>query len=477
MYCSSSNSERPRLKSLQPAAPSLRCDVQIPSQSITTATTSPGPILELTMQRTKQPYGFGPAAASQELPFPAHANLTAAEILTFLPHSIGNADILYRLVSNGGTRRVFSAIINTQRLLLLQWSLNNCGTTMYKAMNDAGYVGWTVGNHDFWHNSKKATWREENLNVAGCRQPGEINGSRTLAPDVPFRNLAMDVRQMPQGHDALDLTRMVQHCVQKSEKAWMYPSDYSALLDHLGGPTAVTPQHYDREVFKRWADVELPAANPTLALQGGQTRKIMRSAVVRDESPFLEAHKEKLPRAPASPSRQAIQTSKRRLSNSAKLRGKSKKRFEKGRDVDGDTDMDKGTMKNKAYLRPTARHILPPKKEIEPLPCAIELAFRAEGMVDEPDAFSPYAFGGPRSAPPYRSLHQMNQPDGRDISGWAENLRWASEQRSSFWQSAQVGAWNESPKHMELIAKIRQENTWASEELLEHLAENHDKTR
>ncbi|KAH9871116.1 hypothetical protein J1614_006690 [Plenodomus biglobosus] len=470
--CRSTYSEPLQLEPAQPALPALQSDTQTSPGGTTEVTSAARPKLELKMQqKPPQPYGFGPAAPSQELPFPAHANLTAAELLTFLPHSIRSADIIYRLVSNGGTRRVLSTMINTQRLLLIQWSNNTCGTTMYKAMNDAGFEGWTVGIHGNWHDLKRGTWDEKNLDVAGCRRPGEIRKKQPAAPDVPFRSLAMDVRQMPRGHDALDLTRMVQYCTCKPKEIWMYPRDYSALLEHLGGPTAVTPQHHDRQVFRRWIDVEPPAANPVFAARGGQTTKKKRSILAQDQASAPETHSPPAVPASASLSMQTARASNQQSSNSVKRRGKLRKQTETRQDVDGDTDMDREMMDYGAYSRPAAKYVAPPEKEVEPPSFAIELALRVEGMADERDRFSPYAFGGPRSTSPYRSLHRISQPDRGDISGWAENLRWASEQRRCFWQSAQAGTWNESPEHMELITKIRRERTWASDELVEHVAQ------
>jgi hypothetical protein len=82
------------------------------------------------------------------------------------------------------------------------------------------------------------------------------------------------------------------------------------------------------------------------------------------------------------------------------------------------------------------------------------LAFQAGGSVGESGPYSAYVFGGPRHTPPYRYLHQIAQPHPWDISGWAENLRWAFEQRILFTQSFPgVTEWNESPAHMACIER------------------------
>ena len=44
---------------------------------------------------------------------------------------------------------------------------------------------------------------------------------------------------MPEGDNALDLTRVVRYCIQNAEDRWEYPRDYEDLLNLLGGPTEV----------------------------------------------------------------------------------------------------------------------------------------------------------------------------------------------------------------------------------------------
>ncbi|KAF2849708.1 hypothetical protein T440DRAFT_518937 [Plenodomus tracheiphilus IPT5] len=429
------------------------------------------PILDAVLRQPRQPYDFGPAAPSLNLSFPPHANMTAVELLTFLPNVLQNADIIYRLVSNGGTRRLFSVIVNTHRLLLVRWSENTCGATLYKAMNEAGFEGWTVKIHDNWHKAKKANWNAENLDISGCLRPGQISEEQPAAPDVPFKSLAVDVKQMPRGHDALDLTRMVQYSVRKPHEVWLYPRDYSALLEHLGGPTTVAPQHHDREVFQRWLNVELPATNSTLTLLGSQSaRNRQQFTIVQDQTlaPSMQSTM-RMPE-PANRSESTTRAFGRRPSNTGKRMGRPRKYVGTRQNVNGEVERGTG-LRNGTYTRAAATYVAPPEIRTEPQDRVIELAFRIEGITNGGTAFSPYAFGGPRNLPPYRSLERVNRPDQKDVSEWAENLRWALKQRGCFGQLAQAGTWNESPEHMELIAKIRREQMWASYELVGHVAE------
>jgi hypothetical protein len=89
----------------------------------------------------------------------------------------------------------------------------------------------------------------------------------------------------------------------------------------------------------------------------------------------------------------------------------------------------------------------------------ISLDFGHKGL---PDVLAPYAFLGPRISPPFRPLYCIGRLELDDLSDWAENLRWAAEQRTTF--GAAADGWNESPEHMSRISQIRIEHRWVSQE-------------
>lgn len=226
---------------------------------------------------------FGGAAPSSTIPFPKHANMTAVEILAFLPNSIDCGDVVYRLISNGGSRKSIHAIINTHRNSQAGWSLNWCGEAMYKTMAGAGYIGWTITRHDQWHDQQKGTWDDGKLDVGGLRTTSD-----EPAGDAAFSRLAENVRAMPEGDDALDLTRMVQYCLQHAEDDWLYPRDYEKLLRSIGGPAQVGKEKVDRAVLKRWENKKppppLPASVQPLQKVEGMTDTRKRSSVARETS-------------------------------------------------------------------------------------------------------------------------------------------------------------------------------------------------
>lgn len=66
-------------------------------------------------------------------------------------------------------------------------------------------------------------------------------------------------------------------------------------------------------------------------------------------------------------------------------------------------------------------------------------------------------------------LQNIGEPHEKDISGWAENLRWAHKQWKIFPDALGNTGWNESPEQMEMIVSIREKQVWLSDELLAHL--------
>ena len=141
---------------------------------------------------------------------------------------------------------------------------------MYKTMAGAGYIGWTITKHDQWHDQQKGTWDDDKLDVGDLRTTSD-----EPAGDVAFSRLAENVRAMPEGDDALDLTRMVQYCLQHAEDGWLYPRDYEELLRSIGGPAQVGKENVDSAVLKRWENkkplLPLPASVQPLQEVEGMT--------------------------------------------------------------------------------------------------------------------------------------------------------------------------------------------------------------
>ncbi|KAF1927021.1 uncharacterized protein M421DRAFT_93591 [Didymella exigua CBS 183.55] len=408
---------------------------------------------------------FGDTAPSNTIPFPEKANMTIAEILAFFPNSINCVDVIYRMISNGGTRKAIHAIINTFRDFEADWSANCCGEAMYKTMDRAGYIDWTITKHDLWHESRKASWDANRLDV------GELRVAALGVPvgNVSFRGLAENVRTMPEGDDALDLTRMVQYCVQNSEDGWEYPKDYEELLELLGGPTEVREPNVDGAVFRRWENRKAPPPTPRPAPPSAGVELLAKLKQTRRRV----SDPRRRPTAGRRP--RTVSPGPGSLMQRMAAKETAKKTTESAVDVGEMSGRRLDESNGTAYRRGLAEYApLPSPPGITSTPTSLTVVriFQAEGPTGETDAYSAYAFGGPRRTPPYRRLEQIELPHPWDASGWAENLRWAFEQRVLFAREfPAVLDWTESPEHMAHIERVRTQRVWASDELLEQLLE------
>lgn len=391
---------------------------------------------------------FGPNVPSPNLPFPPSANITAVELLTFLPHSLKSHNVVNRLVSNGFTRNAIWTITNNNRDLEREWPANTCGITIYATMRSVGYDGWTVTIHDRWFKDEvKKKWNANSISVAGfqvpCQTEKELKNS--FAPPIPFAQLVTDIRQLPKQSDALDLTRMVQYAVEHPDEGWMYPKHYDKLLSRLGGPMKVQVEHTDLHAYRRWQYVTAPPPS----------RRPSPLPKALGPVPLLQKRKERITKdSRPHPKRMRPKPSSPKENDEEYVEGVGQRTETRGFEE---------------YIRP--KPVLCPVPFVAKVSSDEEIkqAFRIRGDLTKPSAYSPYAFGGPRTSSPYRPLHFIDTPDTSDGSAWAENLRWAAEQLTNF-LSAAVG-WNESPEHLRLIDNYRREQAWVSDEWLEAYVE------
>jgi hypothetical protein len=205
---------------------------------------------------------FGIHSPSWNLPFP-DGNLTAAEILAYLPHWLKSIDVVDRFVSHGAKAGHLAAMINEFRHQPLgqEFKPNSAMVMIKYAMRRAGYENWTFGTHLGY--DREIPRPEDDLSVTRFRTP-----NRTHPKDVPtatpqklkvnedcapldFKALALHVKEHPCGDDALDLTRCVKYAIDHEEEVWLFPTDFQRLIIHLGGPATVTHVHHDRQVFAR----------------------------------------------------------------------------------------------------------------------------------------------------------------------------------------------------------------------------------
>lgn len=188
-------------------------------------------------------------------------NLTLAETLAFIPHAIKSFDIMDRFLHNGALSGTFAHMINHYRDMQYGPITNNTiyrmmkGPMAHRAKTDPTYEKWTVAKHTTL--SRPAGFDPTSVSVAGFSTPYNFNSrERAVAAaqpphSIPFRDMANGVKIMPSGHDALDITRCVQHCVENNDPSWLYPQDFENLVAQLGGAATVHRYHHDDAALRR----------------------------------------------------------------------------------------------------------------------------------------------------------------------------------------------------------------------------------
>jgi hypothetical protein len=207
---------------------------------------------------------FGLGSPSWNLSFPS-GNLTAAEILAYLPHWLKSVDVIDRFITNGGKSYTIAAMINEFRHQPgdTVFRANSAQIMMSYGMRRAGFTKWTVGIHSEFVRPNPDL-KEADLNVKTFRAPRETHPKSAPAGQeaqslkhneeadpMEFKALARHVKKHPFGSDALDLARCVQYALAHPSEDWFFPNDFENLVNKLGGPAVVTHSHLDKQVFNR----------------------------------------------------------------------------------------------------------------------------------------------------------------------------------------------------------------------------------
>jgi hypothetical protein len=209
---------------------------------------------------------FGKGCPSWNLSFP-DGNLTAAEIFAYLPHWLKSVDVIIRLADHGGRSVIMTHLLNKYRNMPTGKQLlpNSVTVMMQYAMRRTGRDNWSIGTRGNFPYDR--SYDENSVYVGDFRPPRlthpksastkqkskkEHLARNSAADPVPFKDLALHVKEHPSGDDALDLTRCVRYALKHPKEKWMFPTDFVALVKHIGGPVTVTHSHLDRQLFGRY---------------------------------------------------------------------------------------------------------------------------------------------------------------------------------------------------------------------------------
>ncbi|CAO2653652.1 Nn.00g030630.m01.CDS01 [Neocucurbitaria sp. VM-36] len=203
---------------------------------------------------------FGNDAPSAQLRMPQDADITAAELIAFLPNWLRSYDVVYRFAQNGMDTATLSNILNYHRTSTKGYAMinNSLCKVIQNTMRDSGYEGWTVKKHKAGlYEREDEAWDERSLSLTGFElSSGASERKRVGRPveNVAFASLANDIERYPEETtgDGLNLTRCVMYAVANPQYALEFPRDFIYLTQLTGGPSGARRMHRDSAVFSRW---------------------------------------------------------------------------------------------------------------------------------------------------------------------------------------------------------------------------------
>ena len=187
------------------------------------------------------------------LPF-VTLNFTIVEIIALLPNWFKNKVIAARFMNNDLTANVHFMVLKEYRDLQFETEhegdkVRKTLTDEYRKMMRKTFPSWTKLKHTppfGWDPMSLAVddFVPDDLRFEGYRRPASI----------PFRDLMIGVKKLPEDTDAGDLTRALQFAMN-SPQNYMFPDDLPKLLEHLGR-TQITIAHTDRSIVRRYVDLK-----------------------------------------------------------------------------------------------------------------------------------------------------------------------------------------------------------------------------
>jgi len=195
------------------------------------------------------------------LKHPERFNWTLTDIVVFLPLSVRNYFIAWRLYSNSLSSAMHLEIENYFKEPPKTKNPQNPIAGRYrKAIRQGPVEGQDNPNWKADHNiarRKPTNWDSNNINMAGYKSARETHPSRVKAlpkfTSIPLLELATTLQRWPEGADVGDLGRAVWFAVREKESngaIWMFPDDLEVIQDMIG-PVIVTAEHSDEACIRR----------------------------------------------------------------------------------------------------------------------------------------------------------------------------------------------------------------------------------
>ncbi|KAI4621793.1 hypothetical protein J4E80_004166 [Alternaria sp. BMP 0032] len=187
-------------------------------------------------------------------------NATLVDLIVILPQWFRNPAVAYRMLNNGITAAVHFAILDKHRHLGLTSSeegeraRDHISDTYRKTMRRT-YPTWTKAKHHVPGNWDKTVMCINNFLPEAAKKADYVP-----PPSIPFKNLAIGLKSLPQDDDVGDLTRALDFALryQKLDEHgqmtdFMFPDDIQLILRCIG-PIETTRERYDEAIISRYSE-------------------------------------------------------------------------------------------------------------------------------------------------------------------------------------------------------------------------------
>lgn len=181
-------------------------------------------------------------------------NFTLVEIIVLLPNWFKNKVIAARFMNNYLTAKVHFAIFEEHREC--NFSSDYKREKAKKTITDEYRKTMrSIQNNSGWTKAKHVAplgWNPMLLSMDGFVPDDTTYPGYLHPPAIPFRDLMIGVKKLPDGTNAGDLTRALQFALERPENL-MFPDDLPGILDHIGR-TQITVAHTDRPIVRAYVD-------------------------------------------------------------------------------------------------------------------------------------------------------------------------------------------------------------------------------
>jgi len=177
------------------------------------------------------------------LPQGGPINATIVDIIVILPQWFRNPGILQRFLNNGITANIQFTILEEYRHLgltsadQLERARDHISDIYRKQMRRYFDPKWTKQNH-----RAPADWDAHGLSIHGFFPETVVSGAPYVAPEsIPFKDLAIGLKKLPEGTDAGDLTHALNYAMRNQKldnhgyaTDFVFPDDIQLILSAIG---------------------------------------------------------------------------------------------------------------------------------------------------------------------------------------------------------------------------------------------------